>query len=141
MPLKVNAAEYAEKWGRNLKAATTDIRRGVDRVSEAPGIAAARKADKMLAGITEAINNGTWQNAVAAVSLEDWKRATIEKGINRIPLGVDGAMTKQVQMAERLLSAVESVKNRVDTMPDTTLEDRINKSVAFQRGMSEMKIK
>ena len=141
MPLKVNASEYAEKWGRNLKAATTDIRRGVERVSEAPGIQAARKADKMLAGITAAIQDGTWQNAVAAVSLEDWKRATIDKGINRIPLGVDGAMQKQTQMAEKLLAAVETVKNRVDQMPDTTLEDRINKSVAFQRGMSEMKIK
>tara|TARA_S200002703_G_scaffold160053_1_gene176355 strand:+ start:185 stop:610 length:426 start_codon:yes stop_codon:yes gene_type:complete len=137
---KLNATQYAEKWGRNLKGSTQDIRNGVQRVTEAPGIAAARKSDKMLAGITEAINSGKWSRAVAGVSLEDWKNATIEKGIGRISAGVDNAMNKQVQMAEQLLAAVDSVVSSIDSMPDTTLEDRIARSAAFQRGMAEKRI-
>jgi hypothetical protein len=141
MALKVTPTQYADKWGRRLKGSTTDIRQGVDRVTEAPGIAAAAKADKMLAGITEAINDGSWAAAVSGVSLADWRTATIDKGIGRIAAGVDGAMQAQVQMAEKLLAAVESVKTTVDAMPDTNLEDRIQRMVAFSRGMAEKRIK
>ena len=138
---KVTAAQYVEKWGRRLQGATTDIRNGVGRVTEAPGIKAARKADKMLAGITEAITSGKWANAVANVTLEEWKNATIDKGIGRISAGVEAALPKQLQMAEKLLAAVDSVNASIDVMPDNTLEERIQRSVQFQRKMAEMKIK
>lgn len=140
MALKVNAQQYAEKWARRLSQSTEDIRTGVERVTEAPGIAAARKEDKMLAGITEAVRSGKWARAVAGVSLEEWRTATLDKGIGRISQGVQSAIPKQVEMATRLLSAIETVKNRVDSMPDITLEDRIAKSAAFQRGMAEASI-
>jgi hypothetical protein len=138
---KLNASQYVEKWGRNLKGAGTDIRNGVERVTVAPGQQAAQQADKMLAGIQRAIADGVWQRAVASVSLEDWKNATITKGIGRIAAGVDGAEQKQLQMAERLLAAVDTVKAQVDTMPDATLEDRIQRMVAFSRGMAEKRLK
>lgn len=138
---KVTAQQYADKWGRRLKGATTDIRQGVERVSTAPGQKAASQADKMLAGIQAAISDGKWQRAVGAVTLEEWKDATLQKGIGRISSGVDSSLQSQVQMAEKLLAAVDSVKSQVDNMPDTTLDDRINRMVAFSRGMSEKKIK
>lgn len=138
---KVTAQQYADKWGRRLKSATTDIRNGVERVTEAPGVKAARQSDKMLAGIQQAISDGRWQRAVANVTLEDWKSATLEKGIGRIAAGVDSALPKQIQMAEKLLAAVDSVNGQVQNMPDTTLDDRINRMVAFSRGMSEKRIK
>jgi len=34
---KVTEAEFVEKWARRLKGATEDMRRGADRVTEAPG--------------------------------------------------------------------------------------------------------
>jgi len=138
---RVNATQYAEKWGRNLKNSTQDIRQGVERVTTAPGAQAAKKSAKYLEGIQRAVANGTWQKNVAAVTLQDWQEKTINKGIGRISAGVDGAQTKQVAMAEKLLAAVDSVKAKVDGMADTTLDDRLNRMVAFARGMSEKKIK
>jgi len=138
---KVTAQQYVDKWGRRLKGATTDIRKGVERVTEAPGVKAARQSDKMLAGIQAAISDGRWQRAVASITLDEWKTATLDKGIGRIAAGVDGATGKQLQMAEKLLAAVDSVNTQVQSMPDTTLDDRINRMVAFSRGMSEKRIK
>lgn len=138
---KLTAAQYVEKWGRNLKGAGTDIRAGVERVTVAPGQLAAAQSDKMLAGIQRAIADGVWQRAVASVSLEDWKEKTITKGIGRIAAGVDGAQQKQLAMAERLLAAVDQVKSTIDSMPDATLEDRIQRMVAFSRGMAEKRLK
>ena len=138
---KVTAEEYAEKWGRRLKGATEDIRRGVDRVSEAPGIAAARQADLMLQKLTEAISSGKWANQVAAVSLEEWKTAIKDKGIARIAAGVDAATPKQREMAQRLLAAVDESVAIVNRTPRGSLEDNIQRMTTFAREMNQRKLK
>ena len=138
---KLTAQQYVDKQARNLTAATEDIRLGVNNVSEAPGIKAAQAAEKMLAGITKSIQDGTWQRGVAGVTLQDWQRSMLEKGIGRIATGIEAAKPKNLITAEKLLAAVDSVASEVNTMPDATLEDRIAKSAAFMRKMAAKKIK
>lgn len=128
--------EYAEKWSRRLKGATEDIRRGVQRVNEAPGQAAARSQDLMLARTTEAITSGLWARQVGAVSLEDWRAAIINKGIGRIASGVDAAVPSQVDMATSLLAAVDASAAKARALPKGTLEDSINRMTTFVREMS-----
>jgi len=67
---RVTAEEYAEKWGRRLKASTEDVRRGIDRVDHAPGLQAARAQELMETRLMEAINSGMWAKQVAGVSLD-----------------------------------------------------------------------
>ena len=138
---RVTAEEYAEKWGRRLKGATEDIRRGVDRVAEAPGIAAARQADLMLQKLTESITSGKWANQVAGVSLEEWKTAIKDKGIARIAAGVDAATPKQREMAQRLLAAVDESVAIVNRTPRGSLEDNIQRMTTFAREMNQRKLK
>src|SRR3990167_11290530 len=95
---RVNATQYAEKWAGRLKGSTEDIRRGVQRVTEAPGQAAARSKDLMRTKINQSIDDGTWETQVAAVSLPDWQKSVVDKGLNRIATGVDAAKPKQVAM-------------------------------------------
>ena len=38
---KVTPQEFAEKWARRTQGATQDYIRGIDRVTEAPGVKAA----------------------------------------------------------------------------------------------------
>ena len=78
---KVNAAEWLKKWGTNLNASSQYIRDGVGRVSVAPGIAAAAAADRMLAGIQEAVSSGMWAKRVASVSLSDWQASIDRKSV------------------------------------------------------------
>lgn len=134
---RVTADEYLEKWQRRTNAAGQDVRAGVERVTEAPGVKAAQAADRMLAGITESINNGKWQRAVAGVSLDDWKRQTIDVGIPRIAAGVNASVTKNRGKIEKLLSDVDAVQAEVDRMPKTTFQDRIQRMVAFSQGMHD----
>ena len=141
MTLKVNAAQYADKWKRRMDASGQDMRQGIERVTEAPGVKAAAKADKMRQGILDAIDSGKWASNVANVSLSDWKTATIDKGIPRISAGVAAAMPKQVVMAGKLLAAVESAADQVNAMPDTTFEQRMQKMIAFSTSMHEQNIK
>ena len=134
---KVTAAQFVEKHSRRSKAALQDMRDGVQRVTEAPGIAAAAKADKMRANLVASLDNGKWQRRVAAVSLEEWKRAMIDKGVNRVAAGIDASEAKTRQFAEQLLSHQAGLMAKIEQMPDLTLEDGIARSTAMIRGMAE----
>jgi hypothetical protein len=138
---RVTPAEYAEKWGRRMKGATADIARGVGKVKEAPGIAAARQVDAMRANVNAAIDDGTWGAQVAAVTLPEWQKSMTEKGVGRVAAGVDQAMPNQTQMAERLLAAVDASVAVVDRLPSGTLEDSVNRASTFIREMSARKLR
>ena len=135
--IRVNADEFVEKHARRTKGALEDLRRGVGAVTEAPGAKAAQKADKMRAKLVEAIDSGKWQKRVAAVSLDDWKKAMLEKGVARVPAGIDAAAEKTRKFAAQLLAFEATLKDTVDRMPDLTLEDSIARSTAWIRGMSK----
>ena len=137
---KVTPQEYAEKWGRRLKGSTEDIRRGIGRVSEAPGIAAARQQDLMLAKVTESISSGRWAAKVSAVPLDEWKKKTMDKGLVRIASGVDAAAAMQVQMATELLANVDAAVAVANQTPRGTLEDNITRMTTFVREMSKSKL-
>ncbi len=136
---RVTPEEYQEKHARRLKGATEDIRRGVERVTQSPTEKAAAKADKFLAKVTESVQSGKWQSGLRRVTLEDWKGKMIDKGIARIPQGIDGARDKVIAFAGELLPHVDRGVEKVRNMPDLTLEDSINRMTSFVRHMSEFK--
>ena len=121
----------------NTKGAVAQMRAGIERVTTAPGQAAARKADKMLANVTEAVTSGKWAARVGAVSLEEWKRKALEKGVGRVAAGVDAAKSDMAAFFSELFPFQESLQSRVQQMPDTTLEDSIQRSAEWIRGMAE----
>jgi len=138
---KVNAEQFVEKHNRRTKAALEDMRAGVNRVTEAPGAAAAKKAEKMRTNLMAALDSGKWQRRVAAVTVEEWKSAMINKGVNRVAAGVDAAAPKVHAFAEQLLSHEAGLMTTVSAMPDLTLEDSIARMTTFIRGMSKFEFK
>lgn len=138
---RVTPQEYVEKHARRLKQSLPDIKTGIERVTIPPGQAAAREEQRMLTNTMEAIQSGKWATRVGAVSLQDWQKATIDKGLSRIPAGVDAAMVKNVPMAERLLTAVDAAAAKAKALPKGTIEDSISRASMFMREMHGAKIK
>ena len=136
---KLSTQEYVEKWQRRTTGAAPDVQRGIQRVDASPTEAAASKKDKMLANVTMAVQNGKWEAGLRRVSLGDWKKAAIEKGIPRISQGVNGATAKMADFASQLLPYQDSLKQQIAGMPDLTIEDNINRMVTFVRGMTKFK--
>ena len=91
----------------------------------------------MKANIIKAIDNGKWENGLKNVSLEDWKKAAKEKGVGRIAAGVEGASAKVESFYGKLFPYQESLQNKVNGMPDLSLQDNINRMVTFVTGMSK----
>lgn len=136
---KLTAAQFQEKHARRLKASVEDIRAGIDRVTENPCEKAAAKQDKMLTNLTAAVNSGKWAKGLKRVSLEDWKRAARDVGVNRVAAGIDAAKSKVIAFAEELLPHIDRQLDKIKAMPDITLDDNINRMVSFTRGMAEFK--
>lgn len=138
---KLTAKEFQEKHARRLKAALPDMQRGVEGVTESPTAKAAQKADKMRANMLAAIDNGKWAAGLNRVSLDEWKTKMIEKGLNRVSSGIDGAAAKVEAFAGELLPYIDKAQASVKKMPDVTLEDNINRMTSFVRDMAKFKRK
>jgi len=136
---KLTANEFQEKHARRLKASIDDMRKGVERVTVSPTEKAAAKQDKMKANILASIDNGKWAAGLKRVTLDDWKTKMINKGVNRVASGIDEAAPKVVAFASELLPHIDSVKAKIEKMPDVTLEDNIGRMTEFIRGMSKFK--
>lgn len=136
---KLTPAEFQDKHARRLKASVEDMRRGIDRVTESPTEKAAAKKDKMLANLNKAVNDGKWERGLRRVSLEEWKRKARDIGVNRVATGIDGAKDKVVAFASELLPHIDRERAKIDGMPDTTLDDNINRMTTFIRGMANFR--
>ena len=135
--IRVTPAEFQEKHARRLKGAIEDMRKGIERVDVSPGAKAAAKKDKMRARLMDALDSGKWEKRVAAVSLDEWKSAAIEKGLNRVATGIDRAAPKVQEFAAQLLAHEADGLKKIETMPDVTLEDSINRMTTWVRHMAK----
>jgi hypothetical protein len=136
-PVRVTPEQYQEKHARRLKGAIEDIRAGVGRVTESPTVKAAAKKEKMLAELTRAVQSGKWETRLKAVTLEQWRTNTIEKGLPRISAGIDAASTKVIAFATQLIAYENTLLTRIGGMPDLTIEDSISRATTWIREMSK----
>ena len=136
---RFTAQEIQEKHATRLKAALPDMQKGVEKVTIAPGKLAADKAVKMKANLIKSIDDGTWARRVAGVPLEEWKSKMINKGINRVSVGIDEAAPKTVAFYEKLIPFQDGIKGKIDKMPDVTLQDNINRMVTQITEMAKFK--
>jgi len=135
------ANSVAEKWNRNIKHATTDMKEGAERVTESPGKAASAKLDKMRAAFNEAMDSGKVERGLNRFTVEEWKDAYVNTGLARVAGGADKAMKKTTSFFEELLPHVEAGKGKLKGMADVTPEDSKNKMIAWFDHMRTFKRK
>jgi len=129
----------AEKWVRRTQAASQDMVNGVNAVTTNPAQQAIAKEAKLLNNVTEAITSGKWRRGMAAVTLEGWKQAMIQKGAPRVAAGAQAAQTKSEQFYAELLPYQDSLKSKLASMPDMTLQDNIQRAVTWMSDMSKFR--
>lgn len=139
--IRLSPEEFQEKQARRLKASLEDIKAGVMKVTESPTSKAAAKQEKMLTNLTASVTSGKWASRLRSVTVEDWRSKVVDKGLNRISAGIDGAKDKVIDFASQLLPFEASLQDTVSKLPDLTLEDSINRATAWIRGMSKFQRK
>ena len=132
-------ARAASKWSRNLQASTSEIRAGVEAVTDSPMEKAADAVDKYAEGVRRAVESGKFVSRLRATPLSLWKSNTLDKGIQRIAAGAQAAEGKMEAFFTQLLPFQENLSRTVDAMPDVTLEDSIQRMTAWTRGMADFR--
>ena len=131
--------EIAEKYARNTANAVPEYTRGVERVEIAPGISAAAKADKYIAGVQRSFNEGKWQENVAAVPVEEWRDKTLSKGVSRYQEGTQAAQDNVAAFHGELQDFRRGLDTELQRMPDSTQEQRLSRMMANARGMAKFR--
>jgi predicted transcriptional regulator len=122
-------------WANNLGGATARMQAGAQAVTTAPGQAAAAQQSTWLANVTASAPR--WAQKVAAVSLNEWQTAYVQKGLPRVATGAQAAQPKFAQTLSRIIQAEKSI---VSSLPARgNLDANINRSAAFQRAMAQLK--
>lgn len=131
------ADQISAKWAQNLSGSTQAITDGVNGVTVAPGLAAARQADVWVQNTSAA--KSKFAANVAAVSLPQWQAAMINKGVPRIASGATAAQPKFAAFMNQLLPHIASVKSQLPARGG--LEQNIARSTAMIRGMAKFQAK
>lgn len=116
MARRLDPAQAAQNWVTGLSQAGTKIQQGVQAVSEAPGVKAARNAQGYINGVQANVQK--WQRKVAAVSLGDWVTAMTQKGVPRVAQGAQAAQPKFAAALGPLFQYMQSGLGQIDNMPN-----------------------
>lgn len=128
---RVTPEAAAQKWSTRLQNATPDITAGVNRVTEAPGVAAARQKQLWVSRVTQSADK--WARRVSAVSLPDWQRSMIDKGVPRIAGGATAAVPKVTAFMQEFLPWVDQGVQQIANMPKGGVEQGIARAAAMIR--------
>jgi len=107
--------QAAANWARGMQNSTERIRQGVQAVTVAPTEKAVAAIPRQVAGVQAAAASGKTERALRNVSLEDWKRDMLEKGLTRVGPGASAAQPKMATFMGELLPFIESGKGRLDS--------------------------
>lgn len=127
----------AEKQVRRSQAASTDYVKGVMNVKEAPTQKAKRKKEKYRTGVLAALDSGKWEAGLDATTLDDWQKAAAGKGGDRYGAGVEAAKDKIGAFHQEFASFMSTHQARIDALPDTTPEQRLQKMVENAKGIAK----
>lgn len=129
--MKSNPQAAAQKWANAMANASTAYTEGVQAVSVPPGQAAARQQGAYVANVQA--NAGKWANNVAAVPLNEWQSAAVNKGAPRLATGAAQAQGKFTTFLQALLQYEQAGLNSLP--PRGTFEQNLGRMSAWANYM------
>lgn len=126
---RVTPEQASAKWAQRLGAAGQQITDGVNGVTVAPGVSAAKQADLWLARVTA--SKDKWKTKVAAVTLDEWKSKMLTVGVQRVAQGAQANQPKVTAFMTKFLPYLDQGVAKVQAMPKGTLQDSINRAIAM----------
>ena len=133
----LSPADAAKKWAQKLGGAVAEWEAGVNSVTVAPNAKAAAAAQDYLQGVMASVNSGQFAAANNRVSLDQWKTRTRTKGRERLASGATEAIPRMQAYMTESFPVIESIRQRIQSMPGDSYEARKARAVAFMDAMRE----
>lgn len=111
-----SAAAAGAAWNTGFSGASQKWMDGVNAVQQAPGMAAAAAADRMLANFQAALPK--YKANVAGVTLQEWQGACKNKGMTRFASGAAAGQAKYIAKMGQVLPAIQQIRDALPPRGD-----------------------
>lgn len=120
--------QVAGYWLTGISGATQKISDGVDRVTQAPGAAAAAQVDVWAANVQAAKQK--FADNSRRVSLSDWQAAT-KAAVGNVAAGAQRKQQKYVQAIGPVLSHIAAGQSKLANMPRGSYAQNVQRMTTF----------
>jgi hypothetical protein len=124
--------QISEKYQRGVSSAGQDYAAGVQNPSRSWSQATQQGAKRWQAGIQQAIAQGSFQKGVQAAGDQKWQAAAAGRGVANYANAATYAGQAYAQQAAKIMAAAAAAQNAVASLPNDTLQARIQRSAAAQ---------
>ena len=130
---RLTAEQATQRLIQGAQANVGRYVQGIQSVTESPMAKAATKAAKAAAGYAESIQSGRWAAGLASSSIEEWRAGAIAGGGSAYTAGIQSKAAKIARKLGPALELTYGIADSVANMPTDTVQQRIQKSVAYQQ--------
>jgi len=138
--IKVKPVELTvKKWLERARAGATLYAERVKSPRRDPIKAAIAKRADLEAKMQKKETWDKWETRLSAVGMEGWLKATLTKGVERYPRGIEFGKDKFADFYEQFSKHLEAGLAKVLAMPKVTLEDSIRRAAEMIRWNAQFK--
>jgi hypothetical protein len=132
-------ATTVQRWVASAGTAQQRYSEGVQATNvDVVGRAVAAQA-KLLTNVTQAISSGRWARRLSDVGTAGWKAQTLAKASN-YSTGIAAGEQKYQQAMQTWLPIITSAAASVQSMPNTSFQDSLNRMTAFSTALHNAKL-
>ena len=132
----VDAQTAAERWVNSSGMGQTRYTEGVQATTVDPTARAIAQQAKLLQNFTQSVQNGRWSRGLQRVGAAGWKSAAVAKAGN-YATGINASRQKFLDAIGPVLAVEAQLQQQIDSMPNVTIQDAINRSAAWQMGLHQ----
>lgn len=123
------SAGASNKWAASMQSGATQqaYKDGINNTTVNPMQRAADAEDAYLAGVQDAVQSGRRRQKLMATPVQSWKDGALNKGAGRLTSGAQAAKAKVDAHFAKWGPVYDGIKQTVSTMPNLTVEDKINR--------------
>lgn len=131
--VRVQPSDGANNWQSGFGAAGAKYQSGVQNVTEAPNAKAAAALPRWIASVTSKAVQDKFVSKNQAVTLDQWKSNTINFGVPNLSRGAQKGQPKYAAFATKFYPFLNNTLSKISSMPNVTLQDRINRAVTLMQ--------
>lgn len=132
----VDAQTATDRWVGSAGMAQQRYTEGVQATNVDPTARAVQQQGKLLTNFQQSVTSGRWARALQRVGAAGWKSATVAKAGN-FSTGLQAGRQKYLDAIGPVLQIEAQLQQQIDSMPNTTIQDAINRSAAWQMGLHQ----
>ncbi len=124
-----SVTQAKSKYQSNVQSSGQRFVDGVNAVQTSPAQQAIAQEQKMITNWNNAITSGKWATNLGAVTLAEWRQATAGDGGLAYTQSAQKGADKWGQWFTDARPVFEAIQQEVRAMPNTTLQDGINRMI------------